>query len=80
MKDKVKRFEEIINEINSLNDEALEICDEMTMDKNSPSDIGQNAYKQWYAHIKRAINAEESGFVGGSGIDMVRSLKGLKNA
>ncbi|MCF7796004.1 hypothetical protein K9M42_02825 [Patescibacteria group bacterium] len=82
MENKVKRFEEIMQKMLKLNDEALEICDEITRSEENESllNIGGNAYHQWYAYIKGSINKKESGFEKGAGVgvDMIDSFKKLK--
>lgn len=66
--DKSSRFQDIMEEIRALNEEALEIARSL----QNPT-AGERAYRYWYAHIDGAIGS--SGFLGGSMITMESTLE-----
>lgn len=66
----VHRFEEIMQEMYELNEEALQIVSE------SGTASRERAYRYWYAHIQGAIG-QDSDFLGGSMISMSDTLEEL---
>lgn len=66
----VDRFEEIMDEIKELAREALMIAKD--------GKEGERAKAYWYAHIVGAVDKENSGYMGGSMIDMAATLEALR--
>lgn len=62
------RFEEIMEEMNDLLDEAMNLLD---------NDEKHRARGYWYAHIKSAIN-KQTEFLGGSMLTMESSLESFE--
>ena len=66
------RFEEIMQEMYELNEEALRIVNE------SGTASRERAYRYWYAHIQGAIG-QDSDFLGGSMVSMSDTLEELNS-
>ena len=69
----IRRFEEIMGEMNELLTESLDIVGEIGGDATY-----NRAYGYWYAHILGALDKEESDFLGGSMYDMAATLSELR--
>lgn len=60
-----RRFQEIMEEINDLNEQAMDLV---------PDQLHDSAYGYWFAHIQGATDSDNSSFCGGSMIDMASTL------
>ena len=65
-----KRFQEIMEEISILNNEALDLIPDGI--------IRERAQAYWYGHIQGAIGGEYNQYLGGSMEDMAGTLKDLE--
>lgn len=71
VEDKARRLEEIQGEMDDLLEEAFRLL--------RGTDEQESARGYWYAHIKGALDKDESGFLGGSMIDMQQTIEGLES-
>ncbi len=70
MEDKARRLEEIQGEMDDLLEEAFGLL------RGTGEQEAARGY--WYAHIKGALDTDESGFLGGSMIDMAQTIQELE--
>ena len=68
---KARRLEEIQGEMDDLLEEAFGVL------RGTGEEEAARGY--WYAHIKGALDKDESGFLGGSMIDMQSTIEGLES-
>lgn len=66
------RFSDIMEEIWSLAKEAVDIA--------RANGCGDVAESYWYPHIVGAVNKEESGYTGGSMVDMAQTLETMRGS
>ncbi len=71
MEDKAHRLEEIKGEMDDLLEDAYGLL------RGTREEDAARGY--WYAHIKGALDKDESGFLGGSMIDMQGTIDGLES-
>ncbi len=71
VEDKAYRLEEIQGEMDDLLEEAFGLL------RGTQEQEAARGY--WYAHIKGALDKDESGFLGGSMIDMAQTIEGLES-
>lgn len=71
VEDKARRLEEIQGEMDDLIEEAFDLL--------RGTDERDSARGYWYAHIKGALDKDESGFLGGSMIDMAQTIGELES-